>query len=117
MKAVIQRDDLARSVKVYIVEEIPNGRCAFLWPVEYEEFGWSWYRWEEDNTRDPQPALQMSVTMWDAFTKALLESQHVRVDALDIIARTLEREQARVDKLIDFAITPPTQIFATEGPA
>lgn len=113
MRAIIQREHVRGVVKVYLVEDIPEGRVAFLWPVEYEEFGWTWYRWEEANDREPQPAIEMSGAMWDAFVKSLLASEHIRVDALDIIAETLKREQARVDKLIDFAITPPTQIFTT----
>jgi hypothetical protein len=48
----------------------------------------------------------MTLQMWDAFTKAILASEHVRTDALDIIAKTLEREQDRVDKLIGILTMP-----------
>jgi len=113
----IDRDVLRGNVKVYIMEELPQGRYAFLWPLEYEEFGWSWFRAEESAVgvgSDPRPAIEMSIQMWDAFTKALMETQHIRVDALDLIAATLKLEQQRVDKLIDFAISPPTHQFVTE---
>ena len=116
MRIHIERDILMGNVKVYIMEESPSGR-AFLWPVEYEEFGWSWFRYQEggENIGQPvmaiRPALEMSLPMWEAFTKSLMESEHIRVDALDLIAATLKREQDRVDKLIDYAISPPQEVI------
>jgi hypothetical protein len=105
MKAHIERNDLGQYVKVYLYEDTPSGR-AFYWPLEYEEFGWSWYRHQGDHDESVRPAFEMTVAMWQAFTKAMLETEHVRVDALDIVARTLEREQARVDKLIGMVSSP-----------
>lgn len=110
MRVHVDTNVLTRSVKVYIMDEVPDGRYAFLWPEEYTEFGWVWKRVEEASTgvgSDPRPALEMSMDMWQAFTKALLESEHVRVDALDIIAKTLEREQGRVDKLLGCLVERP----------
>jgi hypothetical protein len=108
MKAHIERNVLGQNVKVYLYEESPSGR-VFYWPLEYEEFGWSWYRCQEENGRlsdSLRPAIEMTLQMWDAFTKAILASEHVRTDALDIIAKTLEREQDRVDKLIGILTMP-----------
>lgn len=117
MRVHVDTNVLTRSVKIYIMDEVSDGRYAFLWPEEYTEFGWVWKRAEEASTgvgSDPRPALEMSMEMWQAFTKALLESEHVRVDALDIIAKTLEREQGRVDKLLDAVVKTPF-VFTGQG--
>lgn len=106
MRAVVHKDFVSRAVKVYFVEDLPEARVAFLWPEEYGEFGWVWKREEEHRGLEPRPALEMNLAMWDAFTKSLLEAEHIRVDALDIVAKTLEREQARVDKFISLLMTP-----------
>lgn len=110
MRVHIETDVLNRNVKVYIMDELLDGRVAFLWPVEYEEFGWTWYRAEEASVgvgSNPRPAIEMSMQMWKSFTKALLESEHLRVDALDLIAETLKLEQGRVDKMLNNIMERP----------
>jgi hypothetical protein len=119
VKAHIERNDLGQNVKVYLYEDTPSGR-AFYWPLEYEEFGWSWFRYHEgDHTHDREPAIrpaiEMSTAMWNAFTEAMLETAHVRVDALDIVARTLEREQGRVDKMLDAVLRTPLVLTGQGG--
>jgi len=118
MKALIDRDNIRGLVKVYLYEETPSGR-AWLWPVEYEEFGWSWYRHVEDNMAlsmgaEVRPALEMNLAMWAAFTEAMLNTGDVRVDALGIIAETLKLEQGRVDKLLGALVERPMLYTAGE---
>lgn len=105
MNVHIEVGVLTRNVKVYIFEDGPSA-VTYYWPTVYQEqSGWMWegYTTQTGQAIDGQrirPAFEMSLQMWQAFTKAMLETEHVRVDALDIVAKTLEKEQARVDKML-----------------
>ena len=105
MKAHIERNVLGQNVKIYLYDDGPQGR-VFYWPVEVAGEWWTWFTQHETpgTLAEIRPAFNVSLQMWEAFTKAMLETEHVRVDAIDIVAKTLEREQDRVDKLITAVI-------------
>jgi len=111
---------MSNSVKVWLFNDEPGGR-VFMWPTGYEGDD-KYMTWRQEivghNMAIPdtiRPALEMSRPIWEAFRDALLENTHLRVDALDIVAKTLEREQTRVDILIQALIRPPTPLFELQS--
>lgn len=116
MKAKIVMDDFGSAVKVYLYSIGVGNEMIFYWPVSIDEHGQQlWHQELKSETSGPaevRPALEMSRQMWEAFKAALLEDQHLRVDALDIVAKTLEREQNRVDALIHALIKDHAVLMA-----
>ena len=127
MKAHIDVDPLSQSVKVWLFRDEPGGR-VFMWPSGYEGqcviYTQEIVPHEQALPDTIRPFLEMGHTIWSAFTKALLaeDEEHRSLDALDIVAKTLEREQNRVDALIHALIKnlegdPPLLMMqATGGP-
>jgi hypothetical protein len=126
MKVHIAQDDLGSVVKVWIYNDVPEGRI-FMWPIGYTDPSHKSVSWYQEIVAHGQavpdtirPALEFTRTIWDSFKEALLADTHMRIDALDIVAKTLEREQNRVDALIHALIKDMGQqslyIEATGGP-
>jgi hypothetical protein len=123
MKCSIVMNDWGSGVKVWLYNDDPHGRI-FLWPIGYEN-GSTAMTWQQELVPEGQcmpdtirPALEMSRQIWEAFKEALLADFHLRVDALDIVAKTLEREQTRVDVLIQALIKQgmPQYMLSSEVP-
>jgi hypothetical protein len=125
MKAIVVAEDLNNIVKVWIFNDVPEGRI-FMWPMGYPDPSFKSMTWMQEIVPHEQavpdtirPALEMSRHIWDAFKEALLADQHMRLDALDIVAKTLEREQNRVDALIHALIkqSEPQFLISSNPPA
>lgn len=122
MNVRIVQDDLGAVVKVWIYNDEPNGR-VFMWPMGYPDSSQKSMTWMQEIVPHNQvipdtirPALEFSRFIWDAFKEALLADAHLRVDALDIVAKTLEREQNRVDALIHALIKTSEPQWLIQGP-
>jgi hypothetical protein len=121
VNAIITHDDLGAVVRVWLFNDTPEGRI-YMWPMGYPDPKHKAMTWMQEivahNMVVPdtiRPALEFPRHMWDAFKEALLADAHLRVDALDIVAKTLDREQNRVDALIHALIKglEPSYLIST----
>jgi hypothetical protein len=107
VKACVLVEDFTNVVKVWIYNDVPEGRI-YMWPMGYPDPSHKSMTWQQEIVAHEQgipdtirPALEMSRPIWDAFKAALLADTQMRLDAIDIVAKTLEREQTRVDVMLD----------------
>lgn len=102
MRAHVEHDGLTRVVKVYLYEEGLTDRPDRILRIIDEET----LRWDvmEPGER-VEPTLTLPATAAMDMAKAILgKTQTISDDLLE----TLRVERARVDKLIDYAIAPPS---------
>jgi hypothetical protein len=107
MKAVARPDDWGRNLNIWLYEEDFGTQTTRV------------ARFLGDNVVtmepvpegvQPNPTLILPRQLAQEMAEAILGKAGSMSDEL---LETLKVERARVDKLIDFAITPPTQIFTT----
>lgn len=105
MHAHIERDNLTGSVKLWLFNESAlGGETAFMFPMDRDEHGYQ--QWATKSVPANQhpgpdvfPVLEFSRPMWEAFIKAVREAD-TDLPANPVLAKALEREQARVDAML-----------------
>lgn len=114
LRILVDEDRSFNIVRVYLVEQRPDCRI-YMWPESWSGKPGSvgdaqvWTSKLVPNlekAEDVRPLLEMWPSMWAAFKKGILTSEHQEPNAVPILVRALEVERQRVDKLMNIMLTP-----------